>query len=38
MIILGTLWGVIAVGAMVYAIAEPHINNYDDQRRFKERN
>ena len=34
MIIIGTLWGVVAVAAMIYAVVEPRLNAADDLRRF----
>lgn len=35
MIILGTLWGVIATGAMIYAASQPYLDRNENQERFK---
>ena len=37
MIIIGTLWGVAAVAAMIYAAIEPRLSAADDLRRFNKK-
>lgn len=36
MIIIGTIWGIIAGTAMIYGLVSPLLERQDNQKRFKE--